>query len=295
MSADGLAAAEAVLTEALDDVPASLREPCRRLARAGGERLRAGLLLAVAGRAWPGTSRRTAVAAAAVELLHLAALVHEDLLHEAPVRHGVPTVNAKEGTTVALLAGDLLIGLAHRLGATAGAGTLLSDALTGRCTGLALETDSLFHPETDATTALRIAELKTGTLLAAAGRLGAVVTASPEDGLQEYGLAYGTALHLLDDVRDPGSSFAAGIVTLPAVHALAVRPELRRLLRPGLDEAHRQQAGELLALGGPPTTTTIAQLLDLAEAARPDLAGTTKRCRDSQLALMPRHRPVLNS
>jgi heptaprenyl diphosphate synthase len=295
MNAEGLAATEAVLTEALDGVPASLREPCRRIARAGGERLRAGLLLAVAGRAWPGTSRRTATAAAAVELLHLATLVHEDLLHEAPVRHGAPTVNAKEGTAVALLAGDLLIGLAHRLGATAGAGPLLSDALTGRCTGLALEADNLFHPETDATTALRIAELKTGTLLATAGRLGAVVTASPEDGLQEYGLAYGTALHLLDDVRDPGPSFAAGIVTLPAVHALAARPELRRLLRPGLDEAHSQQAGELLAIGVPPTTTTIAELLDRAEAARPDLAATTKRCRDSQLALMPRHRPVLNS
>ncbi|GAA3952286.1 polyprenyl synthetase family protein [Actinoplanes auranticolor] len=295
MSADGLAAVETVLTGALDSVPASLREPCRRIAHAGGARLRAGLVLAVAGRAWPGTSRRTATAAAAVELLHLAGLVHDDLMHEAPVRSGVPTVNAKEGTAVALLAGDLLIGLAHRLGATAGAGPLLGDALTERCTGSVLEADNRFHPEVSATTALRIAELKTGTLLAAAGRLGALVTASPEDGLHEYGLAYGTALHLLEDVRDPGPSFAAGIVTLPAVHALAARPELRRLLRPGLAGAHRQHAGELLATGVPPALTTIGQLVEQAAAARPDLADMTKRCRDSQLSLMPRHRPVLNS
>ena len=72
MSDAGRAATERVLAEALGDVPATLREPCRRLASADGERLRAGLVLAVAGLAWPGTSRRTATAAAAVELAHLA-------------------------------------------------------------------------------------------------------------------------------------------------------------------------------------------------------------------------------
>ena len=112
---DGHAAIEAVLTGALDGMPAALWEPSRRIVAAAGERLRAGLVLAVAGRAWPGTSRRTAAAAVAVELLHFASLVHDDLRDDAPVRRGVPTINAKEGTGVALLVGDVLIGLAHRL------------------------------------------------------------------------------------------------------------------------------------------------------------------------------------
>ena len=280
MSDDGRSATEAVLTEALDGVPASLREPCRRIALAGGARLPAGLLLAVAGRAWPGTSRRTATAAAAVELLHLATLVHGDLLHDAVVRHGVPTVNAKEGAAVALLAGDVLIGLAHRLGAAAGAGTLLGEALTDHSAGLSLQADNRFHPEVSAATALRVAELTTGSLFAAAARLGAVVTGSPPDGLQEYGSAYGTAVRLLADVRDPVRSFATGIVTLPAVHGLAARPELRRLLRPGLDEAQLQRAGDLLGAGIAPTLAAVGELVEAAAAARPELAELARRCRD---------------
>jgi heptaprenyl diphosphate synthase len=137
MTADGLAATEELLIDALDGIPGSLREPCRRIA-AAGNRLCAGLVLAVAGRAWPGTSRRTATAAAAIELLHLATRVHDDLRDDLPVRDGVPTINAGEGTTTALLAGDLLIGLATRLAATAGTGPALGEALTAVCAGQAL-------------------------------------------------------------------------------------------------------------------------------------------------------------
>jgi heptaprenyl diphosphate synthase len=171
MTGDGQAATEAVLTEALDGVPGSLREQCRRLVAADGKRLRAGLVLAVAGRAWPGTSRRTATAAAAVELLHLA--THDPVRREAP------------------LVGTVLFAVANRLAADVGAGALLADALLDVCAGQTLDTGD----------PLRIGELSTGTLLATACRLGAIVTGSPQDGLQEYGTAFGVAVHLLDNAR----------------------------------------------------------------------------------------------
>ncbi|GAA3351979.1 polyprenyl synthetase family protein [Amorphoplanes nipponensis] len=299
MSDDGLAAAEAMLTGALDGAPEPLREPCRRLAEADGERLRARLVLAVAGQAWPGASRRTATAAAAVELLHLAMRVRDDLLADAPARNGTPTINAKEGPAVALLAGDLLIGLANRLAAAAGAGAVLGDALTEVCAGHTLAADNRLPADLSAATALRIAQLRTGTLLAAAGRLGAIVTGAPEDGLRDYGLAAGAALHVLDDVRDlldddaPGDP---GIVTLPAVHAIAAHPQLRRLLRPGVTGAERERGRDLLRTGVPAALTTVDELTDRAAAARPDLADLTKKYRDSRLArLLPRYRALLSS
>jgi geranylgeranyl pyrophosphate synthase len=233
MSADGRAAADAVLTQAWGTVPASLREPCLRMASAAGERLPGGLVLAVAGRAWPGTSRRTATAAAAVELLQLGTQVHDDLRDDAPVRRDVPTINAKEGPAVALHAGDLLIGLAYRLAATAGVGTVLADALIDRCAGQALAADTRFSRDPAVATAVRIAELTTGALFAAACRLGAIVTAAPPDGLSDFGQSFGAAVHLLDDLPRTGPDVTT---TLTAVEdlvqrAAAARPDLAELPR----------------------------------------------------------------
>jgi geranylgeranyl pyrophosphate synthase len=280
MTDAGLAATEAVLTEALDGVPESLREPCRRTAAAAGERLRAGLVLAVAGRAWPGTSQRTATAAAAIELLHLAALVQDD----APLRESVPTIGSKEGTAVALLAGNVLTGLAFRLAAAAGTGPLLGDAVVDLNGGRALEADSRLPT---AELALRIAELRTGTLFAAAARLGAVVTGAPEDGLADFGLAFGTAVRLLDDVLNLLSDEAqagppAGTVTLPAVHGLAAHP--------GLHQPQRDRTGV------PATLATVDELVQRAAAARPELADLVRRYRDSRLTpVLPRYRSLLSS
>jgi octaprenyl-diphosphate synthase len=279
-----------VISEALEQLPGSLREPGRRIASEQSNRLRSDVLLAVAGRAWPGTARRTAEAAAAVELLHLATLVHDDLIADLPVRRGTPTINAKDGPAVAVLVGDALIGLAHRLAVNAGIGDLLAAALLDISAGQALHSDSRFHPDVTAATALRVAELRTGSLLATAAVAGAVVTGMPTDGLHDYGLAFGTAVHLLDDVLalhgDDTDAFAAGIITLPAVHVLATSPELRRLLRPGLDTRRRKRANALLRSGVPATLATAGTLIAQAGQCRPELADLPARYLQRQLALI---------
>jgi heptaprenyl diphosphate synthase len=269
-------AVDELMFAALDSAPPSLRDPCRRLAGAGGKRLRAQLLLAAAD-----GHPSAATAAAAVELLHLATLVHDDLIDDSPVRRGVPTINAKEGPAIALLAGDLLIGLAGRL-ATATGGpvrALFDDALVDLCEGQALEADNRFRADADAATVLRTARLKTGTLLGLGGEIGGLLR-EPADaaGLRAFGLDFGTLLQLLDDLLDllsdeptygkpTGVDFAAGTVTLPAVHGLAASADLRTLLRPGLDAAARQRANDLLR-AGPGIAATLAAIGEHARRAR---------------------------
>jgi hypothetical protein len=129
--------------------------------------------------------------------------------------------------------------------------------------------------------ALHVAELRTGTMLATACLLGATVTDSPAERLQDYGLAFGTAAHLLGDVLTLSADHAAGRITLPVVHALAAHPEPRP---------------DHLCAGVPPTLRTVDELVARAAAARPDLADLPRRYRDSQLALLlPRYPSVLSS
>lgn len=302
------AAVEAALAAVLDSAPPSLREPCHRLVRAGGKRLRAGLVLAIAGD-HPGS----ATAAAAVELLHLATLVHDDLLDEAPIRRGTPTVNAKEGPATALIAGDLLIGLAGRLASAVDGHVraILDEAMVDLCAGQALEADNRYHAEVDAATALRTATLKTGTLLGAAceigGHLGAA--ADPAD-YRAYGLDFGTVLQIVDDLLDllsdeqtygkpTEADFAAGTVTLPAVHGLAAYADLRALLRPGLDPSERRRANDLLR-SEPGIAATVRAVDAITARARQRAvalrlpAQLLQEYVDRQMALvLPQHRHLV--
>ncbi len=302
-------AVDAVLAEVLEGVPVSLREPCRRVALAGGKRLRASLVLATADR-----SHVAAVtAAAAVELLHLATLVHDDLLDDAPVRRGVATINAKEGPATALLAGDLLIGLAGRLAGRVDGHVraLLDEALVDLCAGQALEADNRWRADVDAATVLRTAVLKTGTLLGVACEIGGHLgdPARTAD-LRAFGLDFGTVLQLVDDLLDllsdeptygkpTGVDFAAGTVTLPAVHALAACPDLRALLRPGLDPADRRRANDLLRARPAVAATMDAVHVHARRAhdrlgAAAALAGLPSRYVSRQLTLvLPRHRHLV--
>jgi geranylgeranyl pyrophosphate synthase len=259
---------EAELHRELALLPGTLAAPCRRIMTAGGKRLRPKLVL-VAALAAGAPSRlpiHVVQAAAAVELLHIATLIHDDLIDQATTRRGVSTVNAQEGRAAAVIAGDLLLGAAGRLGAriSAEAAVLLQQALVDLAAGQALEERQRYSSDVTVQTTLAVAEAKTGTLVGVACQLGALSAGANEEvqsTLLAFGRKFGTMLQLLDDLLDllsseahcgkpVGVDFAAGTVTLPALHSLPTSPELRGLLRRGLNPSERQRALELLRSEG---------------------------------------------
>jgi geranylgeranyl diphosphate synthase type I len=282
-------AVEDLLQAALDRLSEPGRSGSRRIVAAGGKRLRPELLLRCAslgGGDGPGgldtdPSHRAATlsAAAAVELLHSATLLHDDLLDGSDTRRGVAAVHRAEGLLTAVIAGDALIAQSWRMIARSGPDDAedLADALADMCSGEELEAALAFDPAARPLDVLRVAQLKTGALLRAACRIGgrrAGLGEAQVRALGAYGSDFGVALQLVDDVLDVasepallgkpcGADFVAGTVTMPTVYAIADgarTAELLDLLRPGLDGAGADHARALvLAAGGAERTAELAR------------------------------------
>ncbi|MET7394980.1 polyprenyl synthetase family protein [Dactylosporangium sp. NPDC005572] len=227
---------------------------------AGGKRLRPLLVLAVvhsAGRASPAARRRAVGAATAVELLHVASLVHDDIMDGAAVRHHAATINARAGNGRALLAGDLLIGHAHAAAAEVGAAAagIIGSTLVRLCEGQAEETSARYDVGRTERSYRRAIAGKTGSLFDASCRLGAIAAgrdAATADALGRFGMRLGIAFQLADDLLDAeparvldkpvGQDLAAGVYTYPTLWAMRRDPQLRGLLsrldgRAGTDRA----------------------------------------------------------
>ena len=199
---------------------------------AGGKRLRPLLVFLAAGvppPERPGLAR----AAVAVELLHSATLVHDDVLDGATLRRGRPTVVAQAGAGVATATGDLLFSRAFGELArndSAGQVRVLSDASSALARGELLQRSDAFDVSVTVERYLERCELKTASLFEAACRLGALEAASAPDALGAFGRRIGLAFQLLDDVLDVagpterigkqrGTDLLDGTVTLPLILA----------------------------------------------------------------------------
>lgn len=138
---------ERCLEHALDS-PTTLAAPSRRVTDAGGKRLRPAFTIACA--ALGGTyDERVVAAAAAAELVQVGSLVHDDLLDGALTRRGTPTINAVEGASTALLAGDFMLAQAGQLAASVGAGaaSILAATISELCIGQTREMAQLSDPD----------------------------------------------------------------------------------------------------------------------------------------------------
>lgn len=278
-----------MLSSALDRLGEPGRGGARRIVMAGGKRLRPDLLVRCASlggglgpfglHADAGHRAATLAAAAAIELLHSATLVHDDLLDGAEMRRGVAAVHRAEGINTAVIAGDALIAQSWR--AIAGSGSAdvedLADALADMCSGEELEAALAFDPAARPLDVLRVAQLKTGALLRAACQIGGRRAGLPDHqvrALGAFGSDFGLALQLVDDVLDVasqpallgkpcGADFVAGIVTMPTVYALTDRSrgaEILRLFRPGVNASEADQARQLvLAAGGAERAAELAR------------------------------------
>jgi geranylgeranyl pyrophosphate synthase len=209
---------------------------------AGGKRLRPLLVFVAAGpdRAGHDAALRAAIA---VELVHSATLVHDDVLDAAVLRRGRPTVVASAGRSIATATGDLLFSRAFA--ELAGGGSVepvrvLSDASSALVQGELLQREDAWRLETTRERYLRRCDLKTARLFRAACELGALAGGGNVPLLGEFGERIGLAFQLLDDVLDVsgpaertgkhrGTDLLDGTVTLPLIIARERDPELERL------------------------------------------------------------------
>lgn len=225
-------------------------EACTHLIKAGGKRLRPALVLLSSRAGEPNDA--TDLAAVAIELVHLATLCHDDVIDETATRRGVPTVHAKWGTEVAVLAGDYLFAAGCGAGAAAGGEVpaILADAIARVCEGQIVESETLNDPRREVAAYLATIELKTAALFCAACELGASTSGSPEaarSALVGYGAALGIAFQIVDDlldlVGDPGvtgkelgTDLREGVFTMPVLLACARDQGLVELLASGVHE-----------------------------------------------------------
>lgn len=237
-----LARVEELLAAAAASHGPVLAEHAGATIAAGGKRLRPLLVLLAAG---PDAPAEPAVrAAASVELVHSATLVHDDVLDGASLRRGQPTVFAVGGRRMATATGDLLFSRAFAVLAENGDAAqirALSRASSALARGELLQREDAWNAGVLVERYLLRCELKTARLFDAACELGALVAGgSASDALRAFGHRIGLAFQLLDDVLDVsgpaertgkhrGADLLDGTVTLPLILARERDPALAAL------------------------------------------------------------------
>lgn len=258
--------------------PGDIRDAALTSIDAGGKRLRPILVLAAQHRDVrdEATFQQCAVhAGAAVELVHTASLVHDDLLDDASMRRGRASIGAAHGRATATATGDLLFAAAFQtltdtraiVGAAIAqrAVALLADVAQRLAEGEALQADQLRDTTLEEAAYLARCAGKTGVLFRAALELGALFSGAPDadrGALGSFGEAVGVAFQLTDDVLDcgddaallgkePGADVRDGTITLPMLHAFAHDPTLAALLAvPTVDTDVASVLDRIRASGG---------------------------------------------
>ena len=239
--ADDMAAVDRVLRESLASDVVLIRQVADYIIGGGGKRLRpALLLLAAAACGYEGRDHHTL--AAAIEMIHTATLLHDDVVDESQLRRGHATANAQFGNPASVLVGDFLYSRTFQLMVSVNRMRVLSiiaDATNLIAEGEVLQLMHTGDAALDEQAYFDVIERKTAKLFEAAGRLGAVLghaTPAREDALARYGMHVGTAFQIMDDVLDYsgdageigknlGDDLAEGKMTLPLIRALATGSE----------------------------------------------------------------------
>jgi len=204
---------------------------------AGGKRLRP-LVVLLAARAAGIRGDGHVAAAAIIEFIHTATLLHDDVVDESDLRRGRRTANSLFGNAASVLVGDFLYSRAFQLMVDLDAMPvmrLLADTTNAIAEGEVLQLMHIHNPDTTEADYLRVIERKTAILFAAAAQIGGLLAGLAQDqvrALRGYGHALGMAFQIADDILDYeadegalgkhlGDDLAEGKPTLPLIHAIA--------------------------------------------------------------------------
>ena len=241
----GMQGVEELLREHIKGDYPLVEETSRHLVAAGGKRLRP-LLTLISSHFGDSTRKEVIPAAVVCELTHLATLYHDDVMDEAPLRRGVESANNRWGNTIAILTGDYLFSKASDLLADLGPEAVRLQARTFErlVIGQIMETQGPQNGEDALEHYLQVVADKTGSLIAASARFGAMVSGAPDEikeTLTVFGEKIGIAFQLADDIIDiasdshqsgktPGTDLREGVPTLVTLNLMkSTRPEDKKL------------------------------------------------------------------
>lgn len=299
-------ALSSAVSDQMDRVESRLREvvaisdgmvqwTSRHLMDAGGKRVRP-LLALLAASFGDGDRPEVIDAAVLAELTHLATLYHDDVMDTAPTRRGISTAHQVWGNSVAILTGDFLLARASALSAGLGpeAVRIHAETFERLCLGQLHETVGREDGQDPFAHYLGVLADKTASLLATAGRLGAMQAGcdpSVAATFDRYGEKVGVAFQLADDVLDlrsdpetsgkePGTDLREGVPTMPT---LLVR---RRAAGPNADVASRRLVSLLDDDLG--DETRLAETLDLLrrDPAVEETAEMARSIGDEAIAIL---------
>ena len=229
----------------------------------GGKRLRP-LLLLLSARACGYKGDQHITAAAIIEFIHTATLLHDDVVDESDLRRGQHTANSVFGNQASVLVGDFLYSRAFQLMVDVGQMRImdiLAEATNTIAEGEVLQLMNCRNPETTETQCIEVIYRKTAKLFEAGVVIGALLadqTRAVEDAFIEYGKQLGTAFQLVDDALDYDSSceqlgknigddLAEGKPTLPLIYALhRAAPRDQILIRAAIENGGRDQTDTII-------------------------------------------------
>lgn len=242
---------------------------CGELAAYKGKMLRPSLLLL----SWRAVSKEDTTpaavqtAAAVVELIHLATLVHDDILDEADIRRGTQTLNSLRGNEAAVMLGDYLLSSAFHLCSTIKnpeLNLLLGEVTNTLCAGELVQLSHRNNVDLDLESYIQIIHDKTASLIAASCEMGSMLGCNNDSFisvLKDFGNSVGTAFQIIDDLLDllakrkdigkpAGRDLEKGKLTLPVIIMLAKNPSLRPDVRAAVANNDRAALHGLLKSTG---------------------------------------------
>ena len=233
--AEGLERVEVGLREAVASDDPFVANASRYLVEAGGKRFRP-LLVLLSSHFGDTNAWGVVPAGVVVELTHLATLYHDDVMDEAELRRGARSANSRWDNTIAILTGDFLFARSSKILADLGPEAVRIQARTFErlCTGQIRETVGPREGQDPVEHHLDVVADKTGSLIAASGRYGALMSGASDEHVEVltvFGERIGVAFQLADDLVDitsesmqsgktPGTDLREGIPTLAGLIAL---------------------------------------------------------------------------
>ncbi|MFC4768922.1 polyprenyl synthetase family protein [Effusibacillus consociatus] len=257
-----------------------LQNAASHLLKAGGKRMRPVFVL-LSGQFGDYDREKLARVAVSLELIHMASLVHDDVIDEATTRRGIPTVRSEYGNRMAMYTGDFIFARALMLLSeipNAKIHQLLSKSIVRLCEGEIEQIRDFFRLNQTFRNYLRRIERKTAILIEVSCKLGALTSQSDPlhvRALGRFGHFLGMAFQIVDDILDftsteeklgkpVGADLMQGNITLPVLYALHCTPAgetLRRLIHPNMSRTEADEAISLVkASGGLEYAKKIADL-----------------------------------